>query len=156
MFFVGVITSPKNENFVKNELSKIIPNNNIIFINDRNIMNIKNIKFEVIVIDDEINNEKELRKIISDAKIIILNSDIKMNFEILSNLKLTIITYGFNSKSTFTVSSIQENHIIICLQRNICNNKGIEIEPQEYNIRIHESAEKYITIATYIMKIIYY
>lgn len=155
MFFVGVITNQKNEQYVKRELSGIIPNNNIIFINDRNITNIKNIKFEVIIIDNKINNKIELRKIIADAKIILLNTDIQMNLETLNNLNLTIITYGFNSKSTFTVSSIEEKYIIICLQRNIYNSENIEIEPQEFRLEIEENIEKYISIAIFIIKKIY-
>lgn len=155
MFFVGVITNQKNEQYVKRELSGIIPTDNIIFINDRNITNIKNIKFEVIIIDNKINNKIELRKIIADAKIIILNTDIQMNFETLNNLNLTIITYGFNSKSTFTVSSIEEKYIIICLQRNIYNSENIEIEPQEFRLEIEENIEKYISIAIFIIKKIY-
>lgn len=155
MFFVGVITNQKNEQYVKRELSGIIPTDNIIFINDRNITNIKNIKFEVIIIDNKINNKIELRKIIADAKIILLNTDIQMNLETLNNLNLTIITYGFNSKSTFTVSSIEEKYIIICLQRNIYNSENIEIEPQEFRLEIEENIEKYISIAIFIIKKIY-
>ena len=155
MFFVGVITNQKNEEYVKKELSERIPADNIIFINDRNITNIKNIKFEVIIIDNKINNKIELRKIISSAKIILLNTDIQMNFETINNLNLTIITYGFNSKSTFTVSSIEEKDIIICLQRNIYNIKNIEIEPQEFRIKVGENIEKYICIAIFIIKKIY-
>lgn len=155
MFFVGVITNQKNEEYVKKELLAILPTENIIFINDRNITNIKNIKFEVVIIDNKINNKIELRKIIADAKLILLNTDIQMNLETLNNLNLTIITYGFNSKSTFTVSSIEENHIIICLQRNIYNNKRIEIEPQEFRVEIEENIEKYISIAIFIIKKIY-
>ncbi len=155
MFFVGVITNQKNEEYVKKELSAILPTENIIFINDRNITNIKNIKFEVVIIDNKINNKIELRKIIADAKLILLNTDIQMNLETLNNLNLTIITYGFNSKSTFTVSSIEENHIIIYLQRNIYNNKRIEIEPQEFRLEIEENIEKYISIAIFIIKKIY-
>ena len=155
MFFVGVITNQKNEEYVKKELSAILPTENIIFINDRNITNIKNIKFEVVIINNKINNKIELRKIIADAKLILLNTDIQMNLETLNNLNLTIITYGFNSKSTFTVSSIEENHIIIYLQRNIYNNKNIEIEPQEFRLEIEENIEKYISIAIFIIKKIY-
>ena len=155
MFFIGVITNQKNEEYVKKELSERIPADNIIFINDRNITNIKNIKFEVIIIDNKINNKIELRKIISSAKIILLNTDIQMNFETINNLNLTIITYGFNSKSTFTVSSIEEKDIIICLQRNIYNIKNIEIEPQEFRIKVGENIEKYICIAIFIIKKIY-
>lgn len=155
MFFIGVITNQKNEEYVKKELSEIVPVDNIIFINDRNITNIKNIKFKVIIIDSKINNKIELRKIISGTRVILLNSDIQMDYEILNDLDLTIITYGFNLKSTFTVSSIEDNRIIICLQRNIYNNKNMEIEPQEFNIYRNENIEKYIVIAMFIVKTFY-
>ena len=56
MFFIGVITNQKNELYMKDKLSKILPVENIIFINEKNIINIKNIKFETIVIDTKINN----------------------------------------------------------------------------------------------------
>ena len=126
MFFIGVITNQKNEIYVREKLKKIIPIENIIFITEKNIFNIKNIKFETIIIDSKLNNINELRRIISNAKYIILNADIQMDFDIINDLQLNIITYGFNNKSTFTVSSIEENDIIICLQRIILNKKNKE------------------------------
>lgn len=155
MFFIGVITNQKNELYVKNELAKILPVENIIFITEKNIMNIKNIKFETIIVDTKINNKLELRKIIANAKYILLNSDIEMNLETINNLNLIVITYGFNNKSTFTVSSIEENNIIICLQRIIFSKKGKEIEPQEYALKVDENVEKYIVIAIEIIKLLY-
>lgn len=47
---------------------------------------------------------------------------------------LKVITYGFNSKSTVTASSVTEEEMLICVQRNIINIKGKKIEPQEINI----------------------
>ena len=52
----------------------------------------------------------------------------------IENLDLKVITYGFNSKSTVTASSITEEEMLICVQRNIINIKGKKIEPQEINI----------------------
>ena len=92
MFFIGIITNSKNEKYIKTNLSPILPEENIIFINDKNIYNIKNIKFETIVVDCKIKNVVELRKIISNAKYIILNEDIQMNIEIINNLNLTVTT----------------------------------------------------------------
>ena len=155
MFFIGVITNQKNELYVKNELAKILPVENIIFITEKNIVNIKNIKFETIIIDTKINNKLELRKIIANANYILLNTDIDMNLEIMHNLNLTVITYGFNNKSTFTVSSIEENNIIICLQRIIFSKKGYEIEPQEYELEIQQNVDRYIVIAIKIIQIFY-
>ena len=37
MFFVGIITNQKNETYIKNELVRKMPLENIIFINDKNI-----------------------------------------------------------------------------------------------------------------------
>lgn len=154
MHLIGFITNSKNENYIKKELSTIVTDNSVIFINDKNLENIKNITFEILVIDNELKNRADYRKIISKAKYIILNSDFNANLEILNNLNLLIITYGFNSKATFSVSSITENNIIICLQR-IINDKNKKIEPKEYSIEIEKNVEKYAIIATKIIKILY-
>ena len=155
MFFVGIITNQKNEPYMKEELSRILPSENIIFITDKNISNMKNIKFETIIIDAKLNNKLELRKILSTSKYVILNSDINTDIDVINNLDLTVITYGFNNKATFTVSSITENSIIICLQRIILNKEKKEIEPQEYQIKMLNNTEKYAIIATKIISILY-
>ena len=155
MFFMGVVTNQKNEIYIKNKLSDLLPEENIIFITEKNISNIKNIKFETIVIDAKINNKTDFRKILSNAKYVILNSDIEMDVELFTNLSLTVLTYGFNSKATFTVSSVTENTIIICLQRIILNKKGGMIEPQEYQMENSKNTEKYAIIAASIVNIIY-
>ena len=155
MFFVGVITNQKNETYIRNKLSKIISSDNIIFINDKNINNIKNIKFELIVIDTKINNKIELRKIVAETKYVLLNVDIEMNEGVINNLDLMIITYGFNSKATFTVSSVAENTAIICLQRMIFDKNEKIIEPQEFQVRTEANVEKYAIIATKIIEILY-
>ena len=103
MFFLGVVTNQKNESYIKNKLSKVLPSENIIFITDKNILNVKNIKFETIIIDAKINNKVELRKLLSTAKYVILNSDIDINLEVINDLNLKVIKYGFNNKSIFTV-----------------------------------------------------
>ena len=95
MFFIGIVTNQKNEAYIKRKLE----NKNILFINDKNIANIKNVRFETIVIDSKINKNEEFRKILSNAKYVILNSDIEFDLSLIENLSLTIITYGFNNKS---------------------------------------------------------
>lgn len=151
MFFIGIITNQKNELYVRKELK----DQNIIFINDKNITNMRNIKFDAIVIDSKLNNKQDLRKILANTKYLILNADIEFDLELIENLSLTIITYGFNSKSTFTVSSITENNIIICLQRIIFTANGEKIEPEEYLLKYVENIEKYAIIFTAIIERIY-
>ena len=154
MSLIGIITNQKNEIYMQKELLKSSVVDNIIFINDKNIANMKNIKFKVIVIDNKLNNKIEFRKIISMANNILLNMDMKIDIDTINDLKLKIITYGFNSKSTFTVSSVTENNIIICLQRTICNMFGNKIEPQEYQLKNCQNTEIYAVIAAGIIKIL--
>ena len=151
MFFIGIITNQKNERYAKKELNQ----ENILFINDKTISNMKNIKFEAIVIDSKINNRNNLRKILSNTKYVILNSDIEIDLEVIKGLDITIITYGFNSKSTFTVSSLTENNIIICLQRIIFKPNGKKVEPGEYRLKLAENTEKYAIIFTRILEELY-
>lgn len=151
MFFIGIITNQKNERYVKKELNQ----ENILFINDKTISNMKNIKFDAIVIDSKINNRNNLRKILSNTKYVILNSDIEIDLEVIKGLDITIITYGFNSKSTFTVSSLTENNIIICLQRIIFKPNGKKVEPGEYRLKLDENTEKYAIIFTRILEELY-
>ena len=77
---------------------------------------------------------KNIKNILLNAEYLILNSDINVKIDLIENLDLKVITYGFNSKSTVTASSVTEEEMLICVQRNIINIKGKKIEPQEINI----------------------
>ena len=105
--------------------------------------NIKNIKFDVLVInepiEDILKSSKYLENIINKVNYIIVNSDIKNNLLFLKNLKANIITYGFNAKATITVSSIKEENTMLCIQRNIETVDGKVIEEQETNIKINKN-----------------
>jgi len=47
-----------------------------------------------------------------------------------------IITYGLGNKATITVSSIEEDYIVLCLQRSIVTLDMTLIEPQEFSVRL--------------------
>lgn len=155
MSFIGIITNPKNEQYMKNILNKENKSSQIIFITDKNIENMKNIRFETVVVDSLIKDIKNLKFIISNAKYIILNADLVMNFNLLDNLNLIVISYGFNNKSTFTVSSVSDSNIIICLQRIIYNIFGEKYEPQEFVIEMGENIDIYAIICAQIIVLIY-
>lgn len=110
----------------------------IIVINDKSINNIKNIRFETILVMDierVKEQEKELNELFENSKYLVINADMDSSLEVINNMKLNIITFGFNTKSTITASSV-ENNFLICLQRKIINiNKEI-IEPQEIEVKI--------------------
>ena len=159
MLYIGIITNQKNEMYIKKELmsiSGIKTNYSIIFINEKNIDNLQAIKFEIILLDIEIKSKKrEIREKLLNSNFLVLNNDRVIDKSILENIKIPVVTYGFNSKSTFTISSIEENSLIICLQRIIFNKNNNIIEPQEYKVKNSENTENYAIIGTEILKIIY-
>lgn len=155
MSFIGIITNQKNEEYIKYMLFQYFLPENILFISDKNIDNIKNIRFETIMIDKVIKNKKELKNIVSNAKYIILNSDLNEELNILEDLNLTVITYGFNNKATLSISSISEGKIIICLQRIMKTIAGEKYEPQEIELEKPENIEINSLIGTIGILLIY-
>ena len=141
MPFVGIMSKENDSNFIKNAISKNSKGNNfeVININRKSIENVKNVKFDVLVICENIEkllkNSSYLEEIIKKADYIIINSDVKENLLILKNIKANIITYGFNAKATITISSIKEEKIMICIQRKINGVNNI-IEEQDFNVKI--------------------
>lgn len=155
MFFIGIITNVKNEAYMSKILRNIFEEEQIIFITDKNIENMRNIRFETIVIDTDLKRVNDLKFILSNAKYVILNADIVLKSEILSDLNLVVISYGFQNKATFTVSSVSETNIIICLQRIIKSINGKRYEPQEFEVENKENIDIHAIICLQIMLLIY-
>lgn len=145
MSFVAIIDKNKKFEIIKNEILKNINDKkmNIISVNNQNIENVKNIKFETVVIGtaiDKIIGHKELiEKICENAKYLIIDSDNEIELNFLENKEINIITYGLNQKATLTLSSRNENNLLIALQRNIKNIENQVIEAKEINIEIEEN-----------------
>lgn len=168
MSFIGVISDNKCFENIKEKIKEKDTKKqlNLIHINSKSIANIKNIKFETIIINNEVeklkNYEGNLKKICINAQYILLNTDINQTFHILKEEKANIITYGLNQKSTVTVSSISETDILIYLQRNIKNKKNQLLEVEEKRIKIKDKKSKtyeimiiYIILTIYAYNIIY-
>lgn len=142
MLFIGIVTDKKTEK----EFKKI---NNSIIINSKTIDNIKNIKFDILIVNDTVNLEQQLiEKIILNSKLILMNADLKNCFRL--KKEVTVITYGLNSKATVTASSLEEE-IIICIQRGFYNLKKRLVEPQE--IKVKKGINIYFTIVETLVKI---
>ena len=140
MSFIGIISESKNEMQIKrvldNSLNSKCKKHTIIVINDKNIENIKNIRFETILITNinEITNKNLINYLFKNLRYLIISTDINFTrIELKDNAKLNIITFGFNQKATITVSSAEEE-LIICIQRKIYNIEGEVIEPQEIKL----------------------
>lgn len=155
MSFIGIVTNSKNEESMVKKIFKLFPADNIIFITSKNIDNIRNIQFETVVINGNIKDDVKLKNIIAKSKYVILNTDVELEKEFWKDLNLTIISYGFNNKATFTISSVSENNIIICLQRTIKNIFDEKIEPQEFEKENDTNVDINVILYEKIVQLIY-
>ena len=140
--FVGIIAETKNIPFLKKILNSRLQHAKIIYINNENIKNLKNERFDILAIfnsAEKILKPLEiLKEMMQKAKWLILNSDIPENLKLVQNLTLNIITFGFHSKASITTSSIEEGEILVCIQRSIKVKENNIIEPQEIKIKWEE------------------
>ena len=142
MAFIGIIADNKYESGLKRILEGRIntPNkeHTIVVINDRSIENVKNIRFETILIMNlnKVEEKQELLKeLFKNSKYLVINAYMESNLQFTEDMKLNVITFGFNSKSTITASSVEEN-FIICIQRNIIDINKKTLEPQEIEVKV--------------------
>lgn len=151
MKFVGMIGKNISLKNINNE--KI----NIIRLDENNIVNVKNIKFQIIIINEDLNefdNKLEyLEKILENTEYIIINSDIYIKMRI-KPFKKKVITYGLNHKATVTISSIKDECVLIDLQREIETlNKNV-IESGEKLVQIVDTVNVYEIMVNYIIETI--
>lgn len=151
MKFIGIIgrnISLKNVN--NDEI-------NAIQINEKNITNVKNIKFQIIIINEDLNNFDNmleyLEKILENTEYIIINSDIFIKMKI-KPFDKKVITYGLNHKATVTISSIKDESVLIDLQREIETLNSNLIEPGEKLIETPEAVNVYEILVNCIIEMI--
>lgn len=161
MSFVGIISKIEDYEFIEKELLNKSSNMNLININNKNIQNIKNVKFETIVINDDL-KEMEGKKdfvdiIINNTNFLIVNTDNNVADLSTENNKKQIITYGMNQKATVTASSIKEDEMLICLQRNIENVNDKIIEMQEFKKKFEKTINNdiYSILVIFILEQLY-
>lgn len=158
MPLIGIIAKTRDVQAIKKELKE--NDSKIIKITKDTIRNVKNVGFEEIIILEDINLGEEeyryMKEIISKAKYLLLNGDIDITAleEINIEKPIKIITFGFNTKATITISSVKEEKIIVCLQRYIEKINGEIIETQEKEIKISKENNKkiYNKLAIFIVK----
>lgn len=163
MSFIGIISDNKSFEIIKKKIFKNVKANKITIINitRQNIENMKNIKFETIIINNDLQKFKEkeiiLQKICTNSKYIVLNSDINLKIDILKNEKVNIITYGLNQKATITMSSIADTDVLISVQRNVENIKKeiLEVEEKHINLDEKEKLKPYEILIIYTIFMIY-
>lgn len=156
MPLVGIVAKKKEIQAIKKEIKE--KDIEIIEITKESIKNLRNIKFEEIIFLQDINLKEEeyeyMQEIVSKTKYLIINGDIEI--DILKNIKIEnpikLITFGFNSKSTITISSVKDEKIIVCIQRNIEKRNGEVLENQEKEIINKEHTKIYNKLVVFIIK----
>lgn len=161
MTFIGIISDCKSFETIKEYLKNTLKLNcNLIHINKNSIENVKNIRFETIIIDSKLSKLKQEKIILENlfeyAKYIIINTDINLKYEELNICKANIITYGLNSKAQVTVSSITDTKILVYIQKELkdCNGKTIEVGEQSIKITENKKLKIYEILIIYIVFLI--
>ena len=158
MPLVGIIASKRDIQAIK--IGTEDRNMEFVAITPQSIKNVKNIKFEEIIFLEDINLKEEeyiyMEEIILKSKYIIINGDIDINIlkKIRIEKMIKLITFGLNSKNTITVSSVKEDKIIVCIQRDIEKEDGKIIERQEKEILLDNLKNKkiYNNLIIFILK----
>ena len=153
MPFIGIIAEESKENCIRRQIIERLNlrESSVLFIKEKSIENIKNIKFETILLDREFKNVEMLKILLKNVKYLVINSDIGCNLNLLDNLEMTVITYGFNSKSTITASSVNDEEVLVCVQRNILDVKKRKIEPQEIKREMQNDASSTMAITAILL-----
>ena len=137
----GVLLITRKENFFITDARYIEEVQSVLTIDDgiivNNISNLtpddyenfflfcENVGFEEIIILEDINLGEEeyryMKEIISKAKYLLLNGDIDITAleEINIEKPIKIITFGFNTKATITISSVKEESVV-CSDLLLC------------------------------------
>ena len=135
MSLIGILTQNQNKAYLKEELKKR-QLEDVFFLTESTAQNMRNVKFDTFLLGKKITTKQEtIREIVKRTDYFILNSDVKENLQLLDNLDLKLITYGYNQKASVTTSSVEEGKVIVCLQRGIKNIYQEEIEPQEIELK---------------------
>lgn len=155
MTFIGIICEHSKFDFLEKSVQKNMNKSDIklININKKSIINLKNVKFDIIVIMKEIkdlDDSMKINELCKKIKYLIINSDIEMIG--LSNIESNIITFGLNHRATVTFSSITDETKLVSVQRNFLNNNGKLIEVGEYEINTNNREDLHEMLVEFIIK----
>ena len=151
MPFIEIITDTKSQIQLTKSIKKEQVNNcEILYIKEKNIDNIKNIKLETLVINKKIEDMEKISKIIENTKNVIINLDFNK-----IEKQNKFISYGYNSKSDITISSIDEDEALIYIQKEITSIFGRKIEPQEVKVKLKSDINIYNIMIIIALNVLY-
>ena len=159
MAVIGIITKSNNIIEIEKTLEKYgIHEKNIVIISKHTIENIKNVKFDIIIIFDQIEDDDILKKVLDSSKYLIINTDFKENMKLLDMAEdQYVISFWFISRASITIISYENDVIILDLHREIDNLEKKKLESQEIKLennfnknRIYEEIS--MKILTFLVK----
>ena len=151
MPFIEIITDTKSQMQLNKSIKKEQVNNcEILYIKEKNIDNIKNIKLETLVVNKEIEDMEKISKIIENTKNVIINLDFNK-----IEKQNKFISYGYNSKSDITISSIDEDEALIYIKKEITSIFGRKIEPQEVKVKLKSDINIYNIMIIIALNVLY-
>ena len=157
MTFVGIVAKQKEFEILQTVMKKN-KDINITLITDTDIENLRNVKFDTIIIDANMqnwHNMKAFDNICKYAQYLVVNTDNNKNTNILKGKLKSVITYGLNHKCTITVSSVKEEFIMIAIQREIVTKNGNLQEIGEERIKKIKKLDIYGHMILVIFNILY-
>lgn len=153
MPFIGIIAEEKSENYIRRQIVEKLKlrESSVLFIKEKSIENIRNIKFETIILARKFKNMKLLNKMLENTVYLIINTDRIKDIEELYKQNLKIITFGFNSKAQITASSVTDDDILICIKQDMKTINGKTIEAQEIKVKDNADAEAIMATTTLLL-----
>lgn len=151
MFFIGIITDKNSENNIKNIMRNKLFDSEIIFLNKENIDNFKNVKFDSIVINNDVDDRLVLDKITKKSRFVLYNSDITNEDNQNKEKKSKFISFGYNSKANVTVSSVGDDEYLLYIQGNV---PGYDMQEVRFN-KAQKNINAYDGMITTIIDLIY-
>lgn len=158
MSFIVIVTDKEDRERLEKVLDeKIINKNIILYMKEKNIDNIKNIKIDTFLINKEIEDFDKVNRIIENCNNVIINTDFNKNLERIyldKNIK-KIIRYGYNMNSDITISSIKDDESMISIQKHLTSVYGKNIDIQEIKAHINYGVNMYDILIIIALTIMY-
>ena len=141
MVLIGIVANKKSFELIKTEILKREKQINVIHITPLSLENMKNIKFETVIIEENLekfeNQKEKIKKICKESTYVIINTDLNPKYDEMETKNL--ITCGINQNAIVTISSNSEDDILIFWQKSIENREGNIIEIEERRIKKGEN-----------------
>ena len=140
MLHIGLISKNKNVELIK-ELNLY---EDVQAVNIKEISHQRRDPIDILVIEDHVVKKEIIETLMKEIHYLIIQDHIH-NIQLNLDREISVITFGFNHKSTVTISSVTEENIVICIQRMIRGIHNQVIQPGEsiikntnqYNINKH-------------------